>query len=159
MTDRMPGKSAKGKPMRDFSRSLPMALLRAREVVMDRFRPSLRAFGITEQQWRVLRALYDHGEMETGHLADVCCLLTPSLSRILKHLETSGYISRRTSAEDQRRSLVQIAGKGEALIVKRAPLSEQQYREIEAALGPEKIAALYDTLDELTAALDQNEKT
>lgn len=136
-----------------------MALLRAREVVMERFRPSLRAFGITEQQWRVLRALYDNGEMDTGRLADVCCLLTPSLSRILKHLETLDFVTRRTSAEDQRRSLVRIAPKGKALIVKRAPFSEEQYREIEAALGPEKIAALYETLDELTAALSAPDKS
>ena len=40
-----------------FSRSLPMALLRARESVMVRFRPMLRAHGLTEQQWRVLRAM------------------------------------------------------------------------------------------------------
>jgi hypothetical protein len=32
-------------PMRDFSRSLPMSLLRAREAVMRQFRPSLRHHG------------------------------------------------------------------------------------------------------------------
>ena len=44
-------------PMREFSRSLPMSLLRAREAVMRQFRPSLRDHGLTEQQWRILRAL------------------------------------------------------------------------------------------------------
>src|ERR1043166_1624554 len=44
-------------PMRDFGRSLPMSLLRAREAVMRQFRPSLRSHGLTEQQWRILRAL------------------------------------------------------------------------------------------------------
>ncbi|MGM3243097.1 hypothetical protein ACS2VP_27140, partial [Bacillus cereus group sp. Bc237] len=43
--------------LRAFSRSLPMALLRSRESVMVRFRPMLRAHGLTEQQWRVLRAM------------------------------------------------------------------------------------------------------
>jgi hypothetical protein len=42
---------------RSFARSLPMALLKAREAVMVRFRPSLRAHGLTEQQWRVLRIM------------------------------------------------------------------------------------------------------
>ena len=36
-------------PMREFSRSLPMSLLRAREAVMRQFRPSLRNHGLTEQ--------------------------------------------------------------------------------------------------------------
>ena len=34
-----------------------MLLLRAREAVMLRFRDMLRRQGLTEQQWRVLRAL------------------------------------------------------------------------------------------------------
>jgi hypothetical protein len=38
--------------MREFSRSLPMSLLRAREAVMRQFRPSLRDHGLTEQQSR-----------------------------------------------------------------------------------------------------------
>jgi len=36
-------------PMREFSRSLPMSLLRAREAVMRHFRPSLRHHGLTAQ--------------------------------------------------------------------------------------------------------------
>lgn len=144
--------------MRDFSRSLPMALLRAREAVMDRFRPSLREFGITEQQWRVLRALYGRGEVETGALAGLCCLLTPSLSRILKHLEATGLVVRRAAPADQRRTLVAISREGRALIERRAPLSEAHYRAIEEAFGKERVAALYETLEELHNAL-QNRKS
>ncbi|MDU2926702.1 MAG: homoprotocatechuate degradation operon regulator HpaR, partial [Bradyrhizobium sp.] len=50
-------KESRKVPMRDFSQSLPMALLRAREAVMRQFRPILRQHGLTEQQWRILRAL------------------------------------------------------------------------------------------------------
>ncbi len=142
-------------PMRDFSRSLPMALLKAREAVMDRFRPSLREFGITEQQWRVLRALYGRGEVETGALAGLCCLLTPSLSRILKHLEATGLVSRRPAPSDQRRTLVTISTEGRALLERRAPLSEAQYRAIEEAFGKERIDALYGTLGDLVEALEK----
>ena len=70
-------------PMRAFSNSLPMELLRAREAVMRRFRPGLRGHGVTEQQWRILRALAHSGPLEVSQLADATCLLAPSLSRIL----------------------------------------------------------------------------
>ena len=133
-----------------------MALLRAREAVMDRFRPSLREFGITEQQWRVLRALYGRGEVETGALAGLCCLLTPSLSRILKHLEASGLVLRRAAPADQRRTLVAIAPAGRALLERRAPHSEAQYRAIEDAFGEERIADLYATLEDLFSALENS---
>ena len=44
-------------------RNLPLLLLQAREAVFARFRPLLNAVGLTEQQWRVVRALLDHGPL------------------------------------------------------------------------------------------------
>src|SRR5947207_3922732 len=79
--------TARRAPMRDFSRSLPMSLLRAREAVMRQFRPSLRNHGLTEQQWRILRALTTVDAIEVTELARVAFLLGPSLSRILRDLE------------------------------------------------------------------------
>ena len=55
-TDRETGARGRGR-LRNVSRSLPVALLRTREAVMRQFRPVLRSVDLTEQQWRVLRAL------------------------------------------------------------------------------------------------------
>ena len=55
--------------MRPLGQSLPLRLLMAREAVMERFRPHLNGAGITEQQWRVLRALCEVEEMDAGELA------------------------------------------------------------------------------------------
>ena len=63
------GAPARRVPMRDFSRSLPMSLLRAREAVMRQFRPALRQHGLTEQQWRILRALAAVETIEATELA------------------------------------------------------------------------------------------
>jgi len=76
--------AARRVPMREFSRSLPMSLLRAREAVMRQFRPSLRRHDLTEQQWRILRALASIDAIEVTELARVAFLLGPSLSRILR---------------------------------------------------------------------------
>src|ERR1700756_2235815 len=96
------GASATRIRLREFSRSLPMALLRAREAVMRHFRPSLRAFDITEQQWRGLRALFGVAQIEVTELANATFLLPPSLSRILRDLESRGLTRRRSSAKDMR---------------------------------------------------------
>src|ERR1043165_9845320 len=82
-------------PMRDFSHSLPMSLLRAREAVMRQFRPSLRNHGLTEQQWRILRALTAVEAIEVTELARVAFLLGPSLSRILRDLAARDLIAGR----------------------------------------------------------------
>ena len=54
---------------------------------MNYFRPGLHHFGITEQQWRVLRALTTVETIEVLALAEATFLLPPSLSRILKDLD------------------------------------------------------------------------
>ena len=92
--------------LRDFSRSLPMLLLRGREAVMRHFRPLLRAHGLSEQQWRILRALSAVESIEATELAHGAFLLGPSLSRILRDLEARKLIGRRIAREDQRRSMV-----------------------------------------------------
>lgn len=58
-------------------RTLPIALLRAREAVMERFRPVLNSHDITEQQWRVIRVLQEHGATDASKLAELACILPP----------------------------------------------------------------------------------
>ena len=140
-------------PMREFSRSLPMSLLRAREAVMRQFRPSLRSHGLTEQQWRILRALTAVDTIEVTELARVAFLLGPSLSRILRDLEARDLIERRTAEADFRRGVVSISAKGLKLIEAVAPNSEAIYAEITQRYGARKLGELQDMLGELEHSL------
>ena len=97
---------------------------------MRQFRPSLRNHGLTEQQWRILRALTAVDLIEVTDLARVAFLLGPSLSRILRDLEARDLIERRTAAVDLRRAVVSISTKGLRLIELVAPASEAIYATI-----------------------------
>lgn len=145
-----------GVVIRDFDRSLPMALLRAREAVMDRFRPTLRSFGVTEQQWRVLRALSDLDETDVTSLAERCCILAPSLTRILRDLTARKLVARRTTEKDLRIGLISITPAGRKLIADVGPHSEIRYREIADRVGAEDLNQLYRLLDRLEARLRQD---
>lgn len=140
-------------PMREFSRSLPMALLRAREAVMRHFRASLRKHGLTEQQWRILRALGGVEAIEVTELARLAYLLGPSLSRILRDLEQRGLIERRSVKTDLRRGLVSISAEGLRLIEAVAPSSEAIYAEMTRRFGAERLAALHEMLSALETSL------
>jgi len=135
--------------LREFSRSLPMALLRAREAVMRHFRPSLRAFDMTEQQWRVLRALTAVPEIEVTELATATFLLPPSLSRILRDLESRGLTRRRSSNKDMRLVLVSISAAGVRLIEEAGAYSEEIYAEMTRRFGAAKLSELMELLREL----------
>ena len=133
--------------MRPLAQSLPLKLLMAREAVMERFRPHLKATGVTEQQWRVLRALCESDELEAGELAEAICLKMPSLSRIIADLSGRGLINRRNGKEDKRLRLVSITEKGRALVDEMARQSEAEYARIQGAVGAEGYAALMADLE------------
>ncbi len=134
-----------------------MALLRAREAVMRQFRPSLRRYGLTEQQWRILRALSAVEASEVTELARAACLLGPSLSRILRDLEARRLIERRAAKTDLRRGVVSISDKGLKLMEVVAPSSEAIYAAISRRYGARKLAELQDMLGTLEASLDADE--
>jgi homoprotocatechuate degradation regulator HpaR len=137
--------------LREFSRSLPMALLRAREAVMDRFRPLLRRHGVTEQQWRVLRALSAEAETSVSVLGAATCIGLPSLSRILRALETRGLIARRVKSTDQRTTLVSLTTAGRRLLAKAGIESEARYEALAAEIGEADLQRLYALLERVSA--------
>jgi homoprotocatechuate degradation regulator HpaR len=142
-------------PIREFSRSLPMSLLRAREAVMRQFRPALRHHDLTEQQWRILRALTTVETIEVTELARVAFLLGPSLSRILRDLEKRHLIERKAAKADLRRAVVSISPKGLKLIETVAPTSEAIYAEITKRYGARKLAELQAMLHVLEECLSE----
>jgi homoprotocatechuate degradation regulator HpaR len=140
-------------PLRDFSQSLPMALLRAREAVMREFRPLLRSLDLTEQQWRVLRALRAMSEVDATTLAQATFLLAPSLTRILRDLGDRKLIQRRARPGDQRASLVSLSATGLQLLDEAGLRSEAIYRALETRLGKARIAQIMAMLAALEGDL------
>ncbi|NOX70344.1 MAG: homoprotocatechuate degradation operon regulator HpaR [Gammaproteobacteria bacterium] len=134
--------------MRDFQHSLPMALLKAREAAMSRFRPMLREHGLTEQQWRTVRTISADEGIDASELARRSFLLSPSLTRILQFLERKNIVRRSSDPNDQRRSVFVLTTKGRKLFSEIAFDSEILYREIEQDFGLDKLEQLYGLLAE-----------
>lgn len=134
-------------------RNLPLLLLQARASVFAHFRPILNAHGITEQQWRIVRALLEQGPMEPKTLCEVCRILSPSLAGVLARMDDLGLVKRSRMEHDQRRVMVSLTPKSRALAAKMSPQIEASYGEIEARLGSEFTADLYRMLDQMIATL------
>ena len=134
---------------RDTRRALPIALLRAREAVMARFRPVLSARDVTEQQWRVIRVLAEDSPLDASEVANRACVLAPSLTRIIKALEDRKLITRERDPSDARRISLSIAPAGLALIRQVTPETCAIYADIEARYGREHMERLLDMLCEL----------
>lgn len=135
------------------SRSLPIALIRAREGVMAPIREMLSETGITEQQWRVLRVLSEHGALDATTLADRASLLFPSLTRIATKMREKGLITQTRDKVDRRRQVVEITQAGQKIIDDRAAQSAQIVADMRARLGDENYETLLDLLSQLDPGL------
>ncbi len=149
----MPRPSAKPFPI--THRNLPRLLLQAREAVMGHARPSLRAHGLSDQQWRVLRVLGEHAHepqgIETGRVAQEAFLLGPSLTGVLARMEAAGLIERQRCPQDGRRTVVRASALGLQKVRELSVGFEAHYQHMAAQLGPKRLATLYALLDELIA--------
>ena len=134
-------------------RNLPLLLLQAREAVIANFRPILNAHGLTEQQWRIVRALLDAGPLEPRQIVELCRISSPSLAGVLSRMDDLGLVKRERMAGDARRVRVSITPRSRALAAKMAPQIEATYAAIESRIGTEFIGGFYRTLDELITLL------
>ncbi|MBX2835503.1 MAG: homoprotocatechuate degradation operon regulator HpaR [Gammaproteobacteria bacterium] len=132
------------------SRSLPIALIRAREGVMIPIRDMLAETGITEQQWRVLRVLSEFGTLDAKTLADRSSLLFPSLTRIASTLRNKGLITQTRDESDRRRQFIAITSKGQKIIDDNADQAAEIVAGFKRCLGKKE----YETLLDLLARLD-----
>jgi homoprotocatechuate degradation regulator HpaR len=132
-------------------RNLPRLLLQARESLMAHTRPSLREHGLSDQQWRVLRVLGEHGVVETGRVAREATILGPSLTGVLARMERDGLIRRERDPADQRRSVIEATPLGLATVERMSGTVEAHYQWLEESLGKQKLAQLYELLDQLIA--------
>ena len=130
-------------------RNLPRLLLQARESVMAHTRPQLRQHALSDQQWRVLRVLGEHGVVETGKVAREAFILGPSLTGVLTRMERDGLIRRARDPADQRRTVVEATDKGMQLVGALSQTIEAHYAWMEATLGKENLAQLYALLDKV----------
>jgi len=132
-------------------RNLPRLLLQARESVLAHTRPSLREHGLSDQQWRVLRVLGEHGTVETGRVAREAYILGPSLTGVLARMERDGLVRRERDPADQRRTVVEATARGRKMVERLSETVESHYRWLEQSLGKQKLVQLYELLDQLIA--------
>ena len=127
--------------LRDYENSLPIALLRARAATAAKFRRHTDAVGLSQPQWRVIRALAAGVPLDVRTLADRCALLQPSVSRLLKSLQDRGLIETVESG-DARRRMLALTPRGRQVFDHVAVVSEAVYRDLEDAYGKDELARL-----------------
>lgn len=147
-------KSAPTAPrIRGFEAALPIALLRARAATAHKFKPHTDAEGLSQPQWRVLRALAADEMLDSKTIAQRCALLQPSLSRIFRSLLDRGLIEEQKT-DDYRSRFMKLTPAGQEIFDRVAVISEAVYSDIENAYGREALMELLESLNRLCTVCD-----
>lgn len=117
-----------------FSRSLPMMLHRTLDVVMPGFRKIFKEFGLTEQQWRVLRVLWEQDEIALHELADLTLIAAPSLVGVVDRLNKMGLVARRRADSDRRVVMIYTTPVGRDIEPQVMPLVAGAYAELKQSI-------------------------
>ena len=156
VTEKPKKSTAHSHGLNDFSHTLPIRLLRARQAAVNQFQPIFRQYNVTEQQWRVLRMVISAGSMTAGELSKSIFVSMPSLSRIMQSLEKRHLIHRRSDRGDLRKTMISPTPAGQAMVAEAAIWSDTRYREIAEWFGRDRLQELQLLLDDLVQTLDQH---
>ena len=116
----------------DFTLSLPMLLNRSLDAIMPPYRDLFQEFGVTEQQWRVLRVLWEQKHLTSAQISNLTLLPSPSLVGILDRLERKDLVKRLRSTSDRREINITITNLGRELqskVMPKVKLIQDQTRE------------------------------
>ena len=94
---------------------LCFSLVTAARNVVAIYRPILEPLGLTHPQYLVMLALWERSPRSLQDLATDLAMEPATASPLVKRLERDGLVSRRRSADDERRLDIVLTGQGAAL--------------------------------------------
>ena len=139
-----------------FNRSLPMMLYRTLDAVMPRFRKIFNEFGLTEQQWRVLRVLWEHEAVTLNRLARLTLIPAPSLVGVVDRLERDQLVTRQRSEADRRKVNVVLTSQGAALEEVVMPRVAVTYAELKQSIDADTWSRVLDGLQKIATLEDKS---
>jgi DNA-binding MarR family transcriptional regulator len=142
------------KPFRSARQEAALGLLKTVDLLRRRGAEIMEPFGVTDQQYNVLRILRGAGRdgLPTLDIAHRMIERTPGITRLIDRLEKKGLVLRRRCETDRRQVYCVLAPAGRRLLARMdAPVAK-----MDALLSPisdAQVATLIRLLDALRAGL------
>ena len=98
-----------------LERQVCFALSIAARSVLSVYRPVLEPLGLTHPQYLVMLALWGGSPVTVKELGEMLQLDAPTLSPLLKRLESAGLVTRTRLPEDERHLSIELTAQGREL--------------------------------------------
>ncbi len=111
-----------------------------------------REFGLTIWQWRVMAVTGDTPGISATEIGQRTAMDKVAVSRAVAGLIELGYLERKSSDEDGRRSQLYLTRIGQSVYEQIVPLAQSEERILTAVLTPEERTELTRLMEKLAAA-------
>lgn len=132
--------------MDKFDHSLPMMLHRTLDSIIPKYRVVFSEHNISEQQWRILRVLWEQNRSTSSELAKKTLLPAPSMVGVIDRMIAKGLLKRQRDAKDRRVVYVSLTDQGEALLQTLIPKVDQIYHQIIKSCDQKSWSTMINTL-------------
>ncbi len=119
----------------------------ASRLITREYQPLLDELGLTYPQYLALMVLWEHDGLPVNEIGHKLLLNTNTVTPLLKRMEAQGLVTRRRSADDERRVIVTLTSQGWALQEQAAAIPARLVAGLNADNMDEQ--ALYDMLSQL----------
>ncbi|MGO1574818.1 MarR family winged helix-turn-helix transcriptional regulator [Agrococcus casei] len=133
-----------------LERQVCFALTVASRSVVAAYKPVLDPMGITHPQYLVMLALWAEEPLTVSELAERLHQDAPTLSPLLKRLETRGLVKRMRSTTDERRLQISLTDAGAALRSQAAEVPFEMAKRL--GMEPGRLVELHEAMIELIEA-------
>ena len=116
-------------PRTDITDEVLIAIRRVIRAVYIHSRKLHQSYGLTGPQALILKEMQGKGQLTPSKLAKRLSLSQATITDIVKRLEQRGLVTRVRDTEDRRKIMLEITGKGKALIKAAPPLLQEQFIE------------------------------
>lgn len=126
-----------------------MMLHRTLDTIIPRYRVVFNQHNISEQQWRILRVLWEENHCTTAQLSSKSLLPAPSMVGIIDRMVAKGLIVRERSEDDRRKIYVLLTPQGKRLQAQIAPQIDEVYESIVSQCDNEAWQTMITTLQQV----------
>ncbi len=142
------------KPFRSRRHEAALGLLKTADLLKEQASKTIEPFGVTDQQYNVLRILRGAGKdgLPTLEIAERMIERAPGITRLIDRLEKKGLVSRKRCETDRRQVFCLLAPPGARLLGRMdAPVARIDGRL--GMLGEAELGTLIRLLDAIRAGL------
>ncbi len=141
------------------SEDMLLALFRAHEAVAAPMAAFFKEFGLTSQQYNVLRVLYVGEKMPLQSIGGRLITRVPDVSRLIDRLSSAGLVQRVRCTQDKRVVFVELTELGRQKMAEVDPPLLSKVASLAEPLSSEEQEQLISLLEKLRGPLESEEDT